>query len=160
MSKEYWQKLQDPRWQKKRLEVFQRDGFKCSDCGNKELQLEVHHEYYISGREPWEYPLSAFKTLCHPCHDQLKSGKEELRTTLDWEYYKSVEDESVEHAGEPTGFIPAIFILARNLNEPASELLAMMASAIEQGIIDHETITLWRNTIVTKRIPASSKDDL
>lgn len=64
----YWEKLQDPRWQKKRLEIFERDKFACRDCGETSERLEIHHEYYISKREPWDYPDEAFKTLCSTCH--------------------------------------------------------------------------------------------
>jgi len=28
----------------------------------------VHHLYYEYGKEPWEYPLEAFVTLCETCH--------------------------------------------------------------------------------------------
>ena len=61
--------LKDPRWQKKRLEVMERDGWKCSNCGDKESQLQVHHRYYIYGRFPWEYPGFCFQTLCRECHE-------------------------------------------------------------------------------------------
>ncbi len=30
--------------------------------------LHVHHEYYIFGHAPWEYKLTALKTVCHECH--------------------------------------------------------------------------------------------
>ncbi len=36
LSKPYWQKLQDPRWQRKRLEILNRAGWKCEKCGNAE----------------------------------------------------------------------------------------------------------------------------
>lgn len=65
---QYLAKLRDPRWQKKRLEVFQRDGFTCQCCCSTEDTLHVHHMYYTRGVEPWEYPLAAFKTLCESCH--------------------------------------------------------------------------------------------
>lgn len=32
-KEEYAKKLMDPRWQKKRLEIFKRDGWKCQNCG-------------------------------------------------------------------------------------------------------------------------------
>lgn len=66
----YWQLLQDPRWQKKRLEIFERDEFRCQFCGDKESTLTVHHRFYIKGRSPWEYPDWALVTLCNECHDQ------------------------------------------------------------------------------------------
>lgn len=69
MSKQtYSQKLRDPRWQKKRLEIFQRDNFACTQCGDTTTELQVHHEKYIYGRTPWEYEGDLLKTLCSNCH--------------------------------------------------------------------------------------------
>jgi hypothetical protein len=65
----YSEKLLDPRWQKKRLEVFQRDGFACQYCFDTESTLAVHHLYYEKGKEPWDYPLEALITLCSDCHE-------------------------------------------------------------------------------------------
>lgn len=32
--------------------------------------LNVHHKYYIRGKNPWEYPDDAFVTLCDKCHQK------------------------------------------------------------------------------------------
>jgi len=64
----YSEKLQHPRWQKKRLEIMSRDGFQCIKCSSKTNTLTVHHFYYISGRMPWEYPDQSMVTLCRKCH--------------------------------------------------------------------------------------------
>lgn len=63
---EYSQKLKDPRWQKKRLEVLQRDNFTCQTCTDKETELQIHHKKY-SG-EPWEASDEDLVTLCAHCH--------------------------------------------------------------------------------------------
>ena len=65
---EYSEKLRDPRWQKLRLQVFERDGWKCRNCGDSETTLAVHHKRYQRGLEPWEYPLESLMTLCEECH--------------------------------------------------------------------------------------------
>lgn len=57
-------------WEKKRAKVFKRDGYKCQQCGIGK-QLNCHHTYYLSGKKPWEYPLSALLTLCKGCHTAL-----------------------------------------------------------------------------------------
>jgi len=62
----YKEKLKDPRWQKKRLEIMRRDGFKCVECGNDKIELHVHHLKY-SG-DPWETSNSDLITVCHHCH--------------------------------------------------------------------------------------------
>lgn len=64
----YVELLQDPRWQKKRLEVLQRFRFSCSRCGADDLPLHVHHRYYVKGRAPWAYPDFALISLCNKCH--------------------------------------------------------------------------------------------
>jgi 5-methylcytosine-specific restriction endonuclease McrA len=73
MKKTYAEKLLDPRWQKKRLEILNRDNFKCTLCGDKETELHVHHEEY-SG-DPWEAPVDKLKTLCKHCHKVVEYHK-------------------------------------------------------------------------------------
>ena len=63
---EYSEKLKDPRWQKKRLEIMQRDGFKCKWCGDGKNTLNIHH-YAYSG-EPWEVDNNELVTICRHCH--------------------------------------------------------------------------------------------
>lgn len=67
MGWEYRQKLKDPRWQKKRLEVFQRAGWKCEACGEETETLHVHHLAYRG--EPWEAKDEDLESLCAECHD-------------------------------------------------------------------------------------------
>lgn len=63
----YSQKLRDPRWQKKRLEILQRDNWRCVLCGDDKHNLQVHHCVYRR-IEPWEYPDYLYQTLCESCH--------------------------------------------------------------------------------------------
>lgn len=71
----YSTKLKDPRWQKKRLEIFDRDQWTCKACGSTKDTLHVHHKEYAWGEEPWEYDDDNFVTLCEGCH----SFEEELK---------------------------------------------------------------------------------
>lgn len=68
----YQTKLQDPRWQKNRLLVLERDGWSCTKCEDDSTTLHVHHIKYESGKEPWDYPLSNFVTLCADCHREVE----------------------------------------------------------------------------------------
>src|SRR5689334_2367719 len=70
----YADKLKDPRWQKKRLQVMERDGFACSDCGSSKNTLHVHHCAYV-GRDPWQAPESVLLTQCADCHE-IRQEKE------------------------------------------------------------------------------------
>lgn len=65
----YSERLKHPMWQRKRLEILERDEFRCTGCGADDRQLHVHHLFYSKGREPWDYPSLSLTTLCHECHD-------------------------------------------------------------------------------------------
>ena len=78
----YSEKLKDPGWQKLRLEVFERDEWTCQGCGDNESTLNVHHCYYESQKEPWEYPLKALTTLCDNCHNIEKNDRPPAERSL------------------------------------------------------------------------------
>jgi hypothetical protein len=69
MKKTYYEKLKDPRWQKKRLEVMQANDFCCEGCGDGESTLNVHHKEYFKNKEPWEYETKQLACLCENCHE-------------------------------------------------------------------------------------------
>ena len=66
----YVEKLKDPRWQRKRLEIMQRDDFACKHCLDKKTTLNVHHKYYEKDKSPWEYSDDCYITLCNNCHQE------------------------------------------------------------------------------------------
>jgi hypothetical protein len=64
-------KYLDPRWQKLRLKIFERDDFHCLICGDGESQLHAHHTFYYEKEdevEIWDYPESSLMTVCEHCH--------------------------------------------------------------------------------------------
>ena len=63
----YAEKLKDPRWQRRRLEIFERDGWTCVRCLDTGNTLTVHHRDYTTA-EPWDEPAENLETLCEPCH--------------------------------------------------------------------------------------------
>lgn len=69
-KKSYIDKLKDPRWQKMRLKILERDEWICQICFSSEKTLHIHHKYYLNRNyvEPWDYPLDALITLCEECH--------------------------------------------------------------------------------------------
>lgn len=87
-SKEYAEERPDPRWQRKRLEVMNRDGFACRLCEDKGRTLNVHHAYYVKNRPCWDYPMFALETLCSKCHkdrhERFEIGEEESAQN-EWE---------------------------------------------------------------------------
>lgn len=78
----YWKKLQDPRWQRRRLAIFTRDGFTCRDCGAKEKTLHVHHFQYLPKVEPWDHPDELLITLCSDCHKERPDCEDPLKLVL------------------------------------------------------------------------------
>lgn len=92
-QKTYAEKLKDPRWQRIRLKVLERDNFKCVLCNNDQEELQVHHIKY-SG-EPWTIPLDYLKTLCATCHRGLSFIEKELT-------FKEFPKKSFRHIEEDT----------------------------------------------------------
>ncbi|PKQ66877.1 hypothetical protein Rain11_2218 [Raineya orbicola] len=71
----YGSTLLDPRWKRKRLEIIERDNYRCIICKSDKF-LEVHHRQYHfsksknSFKYPWEYPSHLMITLCRRCHQK------------------------------------------------------------------------------------------
>jgi len=79
----YSEKLKDPRWQKRRLEVLAAANWTCSTCDATEKTLHVHHNFYRSKTEPWDYPDHALSVLCESCHDQAENHRREFKMTME-----------------------------------------------------------------------------
>ncbi len=72
----YSEKLKDPRWQKKRLRILERDEFTCQKCESETKTLHVHHKYYLHGKDPWDYDDAVLITLCFECHEGEENSKQ------------------------------------------------------------------------------------
>jgi len=68
-KEQYYKALQDPKWQKRRLKVFERDSWKCRKCGSKKRMLVVHHLKYTK-KYPRNEPMEHLITWCKKCHDR------------------------------------------------------------------------------------------
>lgn len=79
---DYSELLKDPRWQRKRLEVMLAANFTCEDCGRSDLTLEVHHNAYIRGKQPWEYGNDLLMCLCEDCHPERQRFETAARVSL------------------------------------------------------------------------------
>ena len=78
----YSDKLKDPRWQKKRLEILERDEWSCQICHDTESTLHVHHRRYFTDKDPWDYPDGILITLCEDCHEHEKDARSEYENML------------------------------------------------------------------------------
>jgi len=84
----YKQQIKHPLWQMKRLEIMQKDGFKCTICGCDDKQLHVHHLYYLPNTLIWEYDDEALKTVCEEHHEQLTKDLSKLAGLIAFEILK------------------------------------------------------------------------
>jgi hypothetical protein len=133
----YSEKLQHPKWQKKRLEIMSRDSFRCVKCASETNTLTVHHFYYVTGRMPWEYPNGSMATMCRNCHfegheDSLTfptffnswelSACYEIKRQIQMNQYEIDHDEGVlfwvEKSAKESGYPPFV---AMNLLQQAAE---------------------------------------
>lgn len=81
-KKSYSEKLKDPRWQKMRLQILERDGWKCRRCGDAKSTLHVHHKVYLPGKDPWEYEPCYLATLCETCHQREYEKRQQAEDDL------------------------------------------------------------------------------
>jgi len=79
----YIEKLKNPKWQKKRLEILNRDNFKCRNCESDEKCLQIHHLIY-NDCEPWEYENRNLITLCEDCHKEEEFQKNFTNMGIDY----------------------------------------------------------------------------
>ena len=86
---DYAKKLQDPRWQRKRLEVMQKADWKCEICADAKEELNVHHPEYDKAYEPWQY--DNLQCLCKTCHtiNHLPTEKMRIHANLFFELRES-----------------------------------------------------------------------
>lgn len=78
----YSEKLLDPRWQKKRLKIFEHDGWTCQRCHDKGTTLHVHHKRYLPGKDPWDYDERLLITLCKDCHESENESRPEYEEMI------------------------------------------------------------------------------
>lgn len=117
----YMEKLRDPRWQKMRLEIMQRDDWECKRCKNREQTLNVHHRWYESGKEPWDYPADALVTLCEDCH-------------LDETELRQITEQRLIQVFKKVLFRVDLMALACGFEE----LPPVLASELCRGMLGHE----------------------
>lgn len=82
----YAEKLLDQRWQKKRTVLLEASEWECQrgGCENKSAHptLHVHHRVYLRGRDPWDYPDSAYQVVCDECHVKEQAAMERAHIAI------------------------------------------------------------------------------
>lgn len=82
MAISYAEKLRDPRWQRKRLEILSRSDFACEVCDSITDTLNVHHRRYRKGAEPWEYEPEELIAVCEKCHRRRHDLENALKDAI------------------------------------------------------------------------------
>jgi hypothetical protein len=84
MDGEFWEKYRDRRWQEKRLRIMERAGFRCEMCGSEDSKetLHIHHGYYRSKADLWDYPDDTLWCLCESCHEAAEANKQDCHSAL------------------------------------------------------------------------------
>lgn len=86
----YKEKLLDPRWQKKRLEILERDGWTCQLCADTKTTLHIHHFCYSKDFNPWEVDNDALTTYCKHCHTIIEHRLKDAK-----DVYKVIKNEYI-----------------------------------------------------------------
>ena len=124
----YLEKLKSPKWQKKRLEVLNRDNFTCCKCGDTETELHVHHLKYTG--EPHEAPMKDLETLCKDCHYYLTFINEKLLVSIE-DPYKTSKLISITKLNETLIVKYSKFILLYDTTESKREIQIMFENNSE-----------------------------
>jgi len=82
MTMTYKEQLLSPNWQRRRLEILQRDEFTCQTCYDSESTLHVHHKTYVKGRKAWEYEGHELITLCKDCHENAHAQSDAFKALV------------------------------------------------------------------------------
>lgn len=135
--KSYWELLQHPLWQKRRLEILNRADWTCEYCGDKTTQLHVHHRFYRKGAKPWEYEDHELQCLCKRCHEEVTHVHAQLSEV--------VGQLSVDHVDTVLGFAQALHTIARmdaeknpyvTLDIPSIERAEGVDAALKRSLMD------------------------
>lgn len=134
----YKEKLLDPRWQRKRLEVLNRDNWTCQACYSTDRTLHIHHLDYEKDADPWDYPDFYLQTLCSDCHEEYEKNKQRIESSMIKQIRISVNTPFVRRCfATILGYneISDIFYLIWELGVPESLELLRSASQIKTDLI-------------------------
>lgn len=115
----YSEKLRDPRWQRRRLEIMQLALFQCQRCATIDVPLNIHHIVYRRGAEPWDYDDEDLACLCEDCHDREHRAIDMLRRLIRKGHPENIVQLVARHIDEESGaaFQPPLYRAVQRLAE-------------------------------------------
>jgi|GEM_PF-2626833 len=75
----YTEKLDTEQWRAFSQGIKRKQGNWCASCRRSDIILNVHHIFYESDREPWEYADDEVIVLCTACHRQIHEQLKKFR---------------------------------------------------------------------------------
>jgi len=132
----YSEKLKNPLWQKKRLEILNRDNFTCLLCSDTDTELHIHHKEYKSGKKPWEYKDDNFQTLCKHCHGVISViNKDGYSPLISSKIYRQSTDSYIIS----TIFCDILNFLVLSIDHYDKNGCIVNLATIEDGILNNVT---------------------
>lgn len=144
----YSEKLKDPRWQRKRLEIMGRDSFMCLRCKSEKLTLHVHHKRYVRDSDPWDYPDENFETLCQSCHAGHHGVVVEAEHKPAWNWSFTVSRHMARGASSQS-YKACLGVIADHIaNDPSGAYMLGLATMIagEFGIEPDQVLSDYTNS--------------
>lgn len=68
--------LKSPEWRTLRKQVLKRDSYRCVDCDDYAIPLQVHHIHY-DGVESMTFTTEQCVSVCHSCH-AIRHGRDRI----------------------------------------------------------------------------------
>lgn len=72
----------DPCWEAKRLEIMERDHFRCRQCGVMNITIDVRSGHFQRLDTTMEFPDSQLITLCSDCYSRERRYADEYEKLL------------------------------------------------------------------------------
>lgn len=132
MNEEYKKALKDGRWQIRKTEIMQRDGFACVKCGasaSDGVVLNVHHLNYYPDRNPWEYEDNDLITLCENCHKKVHKQSSPKENYWDYNDLEKLKGKFVHIEDGLESHICLFGIEVSNNHEHPDSIEAMMIAS-------------------------------
>lgn len=82
----YRAQIRSPQWIQKATDIKAAAGWKCELCkkAQGDVELSIHHTYYVHGLMMWQHPPCLLMCLCDSCHVE--------RQALEQKVYVNVAD--------------------------------------------------------------------